>query len=192
LRLTTQKFYRVNGGATQLKGVVPDIILPDVYEAMDIGEKELTNVMAWDEIAQANYQKWPLPIENMNSLKANSSKRVADNEVFKKVKENSARFVKQKDITMYSLNLEQYRAEQKKLNEEAEKYNKMLEANTKLKASSLKEDLAEFGNDSTKIITAKNWRNDLQKDAYLEEAVFVMQDIWNYRITKHDEIPNDK
>ncbi len=186
LRLTTQKFYRINGGATQLKGVVPDIILPDVYGVMDIGEKELTNVMAWDEIAPADYQKWPLPIENMDELKANSSKRVADNVVFNKVKENSVRLEKQKDISVYSLNLEQYRAEQKKLNEEAEKFNKMYEAETKLKASSLKEDLAEFGNDSTKLITAKNWRNDLQKDAYLEEAVFVMRDIWNYRITKHD------
>ncbi|NJO90046.1 MAG: carboxy terminal-processing peptidase [Chloroflexia bacterium] len=128
----------------------------------------------------------------MKELKANSSKRVADNVVFGKVKENSARLEKQKDITMYSLNFEQYRAEQKKLNEDAEKYSKMLEAETKLKAFSLKEDLAEFANDSTKIVTAKNWRNDLQKDAYLEEAVFVIQDIWNYRITKQDEIQFDK
>ena len=150
LRLTTQKFYRVNGGATQLKGVIPDIILPDVYGAMEIGERELTNVMPWDEIAPAGYQKWPLPIENMSELKASSDKRIADNEVFNKVKENSLRLKKQKDMTEYTLNLDGYRSEQKKLNEEAKKYNKMLEAKTRLKAISLKEDIKNFGNDSTK------------------------------------------
>ncbi len=186
LRITIQKFYRVNGGATQLKGVVPDIILPDIYGSMDIGERELTNVMPWDEIPPADYQKWPLPIENMTDLKANSSKRVADNEVFNKVKENSLRLKKHGDITTYSLNLEMYREKQEKLNKEAEKFNKMLEADTKLKAFSLQEDLREFGSDTTKIKTAENWRKDLQKDAYLEEAVFVMQDIWNFRVTKKD------
>jgi carboxyl-terminal processing protease len=186
LRITIQKFYRVNGGATQLKGVVPDIILPDIYGSMDIGERELTNVMPWDEIPPADYQKWPLPIENMTDLKANSSKRVADNEVFNKVKENSLRLKKHGDITTYSLNLEMYREKQEKLNKEAEKFNKMLEADTKLKAFSLQEDLRGFGSDTTKIKTAENWRKDLQKDAYLEEAVFVMQDIWNFRVTKKD------
>lgn len=177
LRLTTQKFYRVNGGATQLKGVVPDIILPDIYGAIEIGERELTNVMPWDEIEPATYQKWQLPIGNMEQLQKSSSERVANNEVFSKVKENSIRLKKLREQTVYSLNLEEYREEQKKLNEEAKKFDKMLEADTKLTAKTLKLDIAEFENDSTKLASAKAWNKELKKDAYLEEAVYIIQDI---------------
>jgi len=177
LRITTQKFYRINGGATQLKGVVPDIILPDIYGAIEIGERELTNVMPWDEIAPANYQKWPLPIGNMEQLKQNSAARVADNEVFTKVKENSERLKKRNEQTVYSLNLEEYRETQKKLNDEAKQFDKMLEADTKLSAKTLKDDEIEFGNDSIKIASANAWHKELKKDAYLEEAVNIIQDI---------------
>ena len=177
LRLTTQKFYRINGGATQLKGVIPDVILPDIYGAREIGERELTNVMPWDEIAPAGYQKWPLAISNMEEIKANSKTRVIDNEVFKKVRENSNRMKEQMDVSKFSLNIDTYRAEQKKLSEEAKKFDKMLDAKTRLNAFSLKIDVTEFASDSTKIKTAEDWKKQIKKDAYLEEAVFVMQDI---------------
>jgi len=193
LRLTTQKFYRINGGATQLKGVVPDVILPDVFGARDIGERELTNVMSWDEIAPAGYQKWPLSISNMDEIRLNSKSRVSDNEVFNKVKENSEHLKKQKDKSKYTLNLKTYRAEQKKLSEEAKKFNKMLEANTIINAFTPREDLKELTSggttklnttspkgdlkDSTKLVARKAWLKGLKKDAYLEEAVFIIQDI---------------
>lgn len=177
LRLTTQKFYRVNGGATQLKGVIPDIVLPDVFGGVDIGERELTHVMPWDEIEAADYKKWQLPIENMEEIKAKSSKRIAENEVFNNVMANSERMKKHKDDTKYSLNIKEYRAEQEKLNEEAKRFDKMLEAKTKVVPGGLTEDLEEIEGDSVKIKTMQQWHKELKKDAYLEEVLFIMQDI---------------
>ncbi len=177
LRLTTQKFYRINGGATQLKGVVPDIILPDVYGAIDIGEKELDNVIPWDEISSVAYKKWSLPATNMLELKGNSEARIAKSSTFQMVKENSERLMKQKGLTKYSLNLKVYRQEQAKLKDEGKKYEKMLEAQTKLETFSLTDDLKKMESDSIKLASAKVWQSDLKKDAYLEEAVFIMQEI---------------
>ena len=55
VKLTLQKFYRVNGGATQLKGVTPDIIIPDRFEYLKFREKDNTTALPWDEIARAEY-----------------------------------------------------------------------------------------------------------------------------------------
>jgi carboxyl-terminal processing protease len=57
LKLTLQKFYRINGGSTQLKGVVPDIVIPDKYEYLKFREKDNTNALKWDEIAEARDYK---------------------------------------------------------------------------------------------------------------------------------------
>ncbi len=177
LRLTTQKFYRINGGATQLKGVVPDIILPDVYGAVEIGEKELDNVIPWDEILPVGFKKWSLPASNMIELKGNSNARIMKSSIFQLVSENADRLSKQKEMTKYNLNLKVYRIEQEKLNEESKKYEKILEAQTKLETFALSEDLKKMGTDSIKLASSKVWNADLKKDAYLEEAVFIMQEI---------------
>ncbi len=177
LRVTTQKFYRINGGATQLKGVIPDIILPDIYGAIEIGEKENDNAMQWDEIVPAFFNKWQLPIENMNQLKELSKERVAKNKTFSLVQENSDRLKSQSEISQYTLVLKDYHLQQLKLNEEAKKFDKMLEANTKLVVNSLTDDMANYAGDSTKISSAMVWIKEIAKDAYVEEAAYILQDM---------------
>jgi carboxyl-terminal processing protease len=177
LRVTVQKFYRVNGGATQLKGVVPDIVMPDIYGAFDFGEKELDNVMPWDEIAPANYKKWSLPISNMQQVKELSLARMAKNNTFTLVSDNAKRLKAQSEITQFPLNLKQYRDIQADRNNAAKKFDKMLDGDTKLAANWLADDFASFAGDTVKISSARNWHKELKKDAYLEEAVFIMQDL---------------
>src|SRR5690606_34288289 len=58
VKITTQKFYRVNGDATQLKGVLPDIEVPTRYTYLELGEKEQDHAMEWDQIDPANYKIW--------------------------------------------------------------------------------------------------------------------------------------
>jgi Periplasmic protease len=58
VKITMQKFYRINGGATQLKGVMPDVVLPDIYAHIDMGEKDLEYPMPWDEISKATYSEY--------------------------------------------------------------------------------------------------------------------------------------
>jgi len=56
--MTIQKFYRINGGSTQLKGVTPDIVVPTRYAYLDFGERDEKNPMEWDKIDKADYSLW--------------------------------------------------------------------------------------------------------------------------------------
>ncbi len=177
LRLTIQKFYRVNGGATQLKGVESDIILPDLYGGIEIGERELDDVIPWDEIDAAKYSKWSEQITNINVLKQNSIKRVAANEDFALVQKNSERMKRQRGITETSLNLKKYRTYQKELKKESKIYDNIFEDKTSVSAYLLKEDLDRMSGDSIKIAGANDWKKQLGKDAYLEETVKIMEEM---------------
>ena len=76
VKLTIQKFYRVNGGSTQLKGVVPDIILPDRYHYLELGEREQDYAMEWTEIPAVSYSQDVRKLEGLENLKAASAARV--------------------------------------------------------------------------------------------------------------------
>ncbi|TAD88155.1 MAG: tail-specific protease [Bacteroidetes bacterium] len=59
LKVTLQKFYRINGGSTQLEGVKPDIVMPDNWEFMDNKERSYENALPWDQVAKAAYRVVP-------------------------------------------------------------------------------------------------------------------------------------
>ncbi len=88
LRYTTNKFYRISGGSTQLKGVVPDIILPSVNDYLEVGEGSLENPMAYDEIAPADYEKLNRVKPYLPELEKRSHDRVAASKDFAYVKED--------------------------------------------------------------------------------------------------------
>src|SRR5688572_22847516 len=82
LKLTLQKFYRINGGSTQLKGVVPDIVIPDKYEYLKFREKDNANALQWDEIEEAKgFKKWEGGYD-LQTIKNLSNARIAKNPVF--------------------------------------------------------------------------------------------------------------
>jgi carboxyl-terminal processing protease len=66
VQFTIAKFYRINGGSTQHKGVVPDILFPSVIDHADWGESQEENALPWDSIARANYTTFS---ENKNTVK---------------------------------------------------------------------------------------------------------------------------
>ena len=92
MKLTTQKFYRIDGGATQLKGVIPDIVLPDEYSLLDLGEKEQEHSMKWDEISAVPYATWEKPVSSkVEKLRASSQERVEANSTFNLIQENRSK-----------------------------------------------------------------------------------------------------
>ncbi len=106
LKLTIQKFYRIAGGSTQLKGVVPDIILPSITDAMELGEASLKDSLPYDEVQKqkfALFRKQPLPIE---VLKASSAARREKNVDFQWIVSETNRFEKRKEENQISLNRE--------------------------------------------------------------------------------------
>jgi carboxyl-terminal processing protease len=114
LKVTIQKFYRIAGGSTQLRGVVPDVILPSIRDVMEIGEESLPQALPYDTIPPRTYtyaSKAPLPLTELgNRVKA----RIEANPEFQYILEDTRRIKERLDKNTVSLN-EQER--QKELDE---------------------------------------------------------------------------
>jgi carboxyl-terminal processing protease len=177
IKLTTQKFYRINGGATQLKGVTPDVILPDAYAYVDRGEKEQEHVMPWDEIAPCKYDTWKLDAEDYAQVRKSSRERYSKDPLFSLVEENAQHLKAQRDQELRSLNLEAYRAEEKKLKEEADAYKEAFKPIKGTTVVNLPSDLVTINSDTVRQKMNKEWVEGLQKDIYLNEACAILKDL---------------
>ncbi|WP_375416643.1 carboxy terminal-processing peptidase [uncultured Hymenobacter sp.] len=175
LKLTTQKFYRVNGGSTQFKGVVPDIILPDAYSYLEQGEKESDYPLKWDEIAPARYRPWDAS-PNFDKLRAASRTRVAASASFQVLDGIAQRMKKRKDDTVQSLKLTTYRTEQAEAKVEADKYEAAQKTTLPLAFSPLAADVRAKGGDTTQVNRAFRFTRTLKKDITVGEAVAVIED----------------
>ena len=175
LKLTTQKFYRINGGSTQFKGVMSDIVLPDPYSYLDQGEKESEYPLKWDEIAPARYKTWA-DAPAVAKLNAASQKRVATDPRFKLMSEMVQRMVQRKNDTSVSLKLTTYKAEQDKAKIESDKFEAAQKAAATINISALATDIQAQGSDTIKVNRAVRFVKPLRKDMTLREAVSVIQD----------------
>jgi carboxyl-terminal processing protease len=177
VKITTQKFYRINGGATQLRGVIPDIVLPDPYYLLDQGEKEQDYPMAWDEIAPAKYVAWK-PAYSVEKLKTNSEARVKANSGFGLLTDAAKRLKKQKDNTIVSLNFDKYAAEQKQYKEEAKKMDELDKEIPGIEVAALKADMAAtVDSDTVRASKNKAWYKTIKKDIYLNETVSIIDEM---------------
>lgn len=174
IKLTVQKFYRANGGSTQLKGVESDVVLPSPY--YEVGEKKDKDALKWDVVPQAEYATWQDPVD-VAPLKKKSAERVANNEAFKMINENIATLRKLDEQKTYPLDLANYRADQKKNAAALKRYDSVNDKVQPLNISSLKTDLDKIGTDTVKLARNKDWLKARNKDPYLSEAVNVMNDL---------------
>lgn len=176
LKLTIQKFYRVNGGSTQLHGVDPDIHFPDQYDSMKLGERDQQYPLPWDKIPAANY----LTLGNdFTKAKEKSNLRIETSEKFDLIREYTLLNHEKSKKTSYSLNLEEYQKEQREWKKTYEKYKDIYKLDTPLNTSVLMADEKELANDTTKLKIKQDWVKSINKDIYLEEALHVLQDIEN-------------
>ncbi len=183
LKLTTQKFYRVNGGSTQLEGVKSDVVVPDRYSYIDIGEKDQENPLAWDKISPATYDVWGGYIDFEKAIN-NSKARMAQNKQLQLIDQN-AKWVKEiRDDTVYSLNLEKYKAEIEENKKQSERFDAIDEYKSPLEYTSLPYELALIEKDSILAKKRDRWHENLSKDVYMEEAVNVLEDMKTNAIRK--------
>lgn len=176
-KITTQKFYRINGGSTQLKGVVPDVIVPDMYKYLDLGEKEMDYAMPWDQIAPAVYDEWVLKNgADLAKIKAKSAARVEKNEVFKMINASAEHLKHKQDNTVQTLSLVKYREELSNSKKEDDKFKDIDKEIADWDFKILKADETTVV-DSTKIERNKSFIKTLKKDIYLHEAMGVIKDI---------------
>jgi carboxyl-terminal processing protease len=174
LKTTIQKFYRINGGSTQREGVMSDIIFPDRYTYLDMGERDEESALPWDKIAPAKYE--PLPI-SYDQIIANSKKRIASNSYFNLIDENAKWIFERKDENTFSLNLNQFKKEMALSDAKIKKFKAISDYNNKLKFNSLPNEIALFEKDTLLKQKRERWHEDLQKDLYIEETLNVIAEI---------------
>jgi len=105
VKITIRKFYRVSGASTQLKGVMPDLVLPDVLNySTQFGESSLENPLPWDTIPSVNYSKLNLVHPYLDELRRRSSARIATNQDFLYIRQDIGQFQKMQADKTASLN----------------------------------------------------------------------------------------
>jgi carboxyl-terminal processing protease len=176
LKLTLQKFYRISGGSTQLKGVVPDIVIPDYYEYLKIREKDDPNALPYDEINKANYAMWQ-PGFSLQTVENLAKARVANDSVFRLIKTQTDILAKQDDKE-YPLEINQFKKEQKITRDAVKKIESLVRLNKNTQVSFLQQDQDRyFSADKDKTERYKQWLSNLGKDLYVDQAVKVINDM---------------
>lgn len=179
VKLTLQKFYRINGGSTQLRGVTPDIVIPDQLEYLKYREKDNPDALKWDEIQKATYSTF-IPLHDVTAVKTNSLQRIQSNSTFKAIKEGTALLEKINDKE-YSLNLLKYNEEQKQIKVVLKKMDDTSNLAKPLEISMLPIDIKKLSEDKdpNKLERRKQWMKSLTKDNYLKESINVVLDMIN-------------
>ncbi len=176
LMMTIQKFYRINGGSTQLEGVHSDIILPSRYTYMNIGERDLENPLKFDKVPPANYSLWN-NYQNFNQVIENSKNRIAENKYFKLIDKNSKWLRRAQDDTLVYLSLEAYENDLESHKNESLKYKAIRDYTTNLTYESPLYEQALLKTDSDLSEKRISWHKTLKKDIYIEEALTVLSEL---------------
>ena len=173
LKITTQKFYRVNGGSTQLKGVEPDIRIPTSYELLEQGERKDENAIAWDQIMSANYKPYGL---DFTKLTKKSKARINKDKHFELVKANAKRIKVKSDDNRYPMNLAAYSKEIKESKAFAKQFEALEDGKKKLSMTNLSATQALIAKDTVEKTKNEAWQKAITKDVYIAEAVNVLND----------------
>jgi carboxyl-terminal processing protease len=177
VKLTVQKFFRVNGGSTQLKGVIPDIILPDGWMFHEIGEKQEDFPMQWSQIEPVAYEQKVYNLKNLKKIQSMSAERVKKNSQFAKVYERAGLLKKQRDETKLPLSLENYRSYNAKIEAENKQFDNIFSLEIVNGVRNLNADLPSIEKDESKKSRNTDWIKNLKKDIYLMESLNIMHDM---------------
>lgn len=175
VKLTLQKFYRINGGSTQLKGVSSDIVLPDNLEYLKVREKDDVDALPWDEITKSPYADWKAGY-SLQTIKDLSNKRLENDPTFKLIQESTEWLSKQNDKE-YSLQIDKYRKEQTQIRSTIKQLEGLLKLKADLAVTPLTGEANRWPDDKSKQDRFAQWLKSLQKDIYLDQAVKVVNDM---------------
>lgn len=183
LKTTIQKFYRINGGSTQLEGVSSDVVMPDRYAYLKMGERDEAHALPWDKIEPAAYTIWS-HTSKFDQAIINSKKRIEENVQFKLIEENAKWIDNRSNENTYSLNLNKFKVAQNQIEETAKKFKPIVDYKNNLKFTSLPYELEGMNNDPVLKEKRERWHENLSKDIYVEEALNVLDDLQSKPVIK--------
>ncbi|MFN8243110.1 MAG: carboxy terminal-processing peptidase [Ferruginibacter sp.] len=175
VKLTLQKFYRINGGATQLKGVTPDVILPDWMEYKKFREKDNASALPWDEVPQADYKAWTSTISN-DAVVKETYNQLNTSTTFSKIK-SCVDWLQSYSEKEYSLNIVKYKEEQKRLKETYKQLEEASKLSKPLTVTNNTADLADVKSTEEKKDKNTKWLKAIGDDVYIDESVKVVSNM---------------
>jgi len=178
VKITTQKFYRINGGSNQLRGVIPDIILPDNFSEIEkVGEKQENYPLSWTEIEPVEHSQNVYQIKNMDKLRKKSKERISKDKSFVMVAGNAKRLAKNREMTYVPLSLKAYQEFYTQRNDEARQYKDMFK-NVKLPGThNLDADLDFIKENEKNEALNENFIEVTSKDPYIKETLNIVHDL---------------
>lgn len=176
LKMTIQKFYRINGGSTQVEGVYSDIAIPTRYSYMNYGERDIEGALKWDKVPQAKYTQVNL-YSNFSDVVNNSKERIASDSKFQLVNEYAKWLKKEQDDSSYSLNYNEYTKDIEKREKYAEKFKSVFKYQSDFTFFSPKYELPNLEKDKDLKEKREVWHKNLSKDMYVSEALAVLSQL---------------
>jgi len=183
IKLTTDKFYRISGGSTQLEGVKSDIIFPNRYSYIDIGERDLENPLSWDQINSASYSPLNKQLYYSKALE-NSKNRISKNEFFNIIDEQAKWVKEQQEDNIISLNYDTYKMDMDNNKKESEKFNKIDDFKSNFRFEWLKDNLPGEKVPDEIVERRNQWIDNLQKDLYVDEAINILSDLSSFNLNR--------
>ncbi|MBT3981660.1 MAG: carboxy terminal-processing peptidase [Bacteriovoracaceae bacterium] len=174
LKVTIQKFYRINGSSTQYKGVTPDIILPDPYDYVESGEQFLDYSLPWSKVNALSYNKWQPENKKLPSLLKKSQKRIKTNKNFKKIVDKVKILKTRRERTKQELSLRDFKQKIKLQKKQLDGF-EIKKLNYSMLFSDYsknKKKLDEVGKEER-----KTFEEGLSKDPFLEESLLIINDM---------------
>ncbi|MGG8496243.1 carboxy terminal-processing peptidase [Tenacibaculum sp. TC6] len=187
LKMTIQKFYRINGGSTQKEGVYSDISLPSRYSYMEFGERDLDGALPWDKVKQASYTP-KNSYSNFADVVYNSNQRVLNDQRFQKINEYAKWLKSNQDDNILSLDYREFKKESIRREEEVKKFQEVFKFESNLTFNSPKYEYQLFKKDTVLKDKRVAWHKNLKKDIYMNEALNVLSELQmkkEYSIVKH-------
>ena len=176
LKMTIQKFYRINGGSTQVEGVYSDIAMPTRFSYMKYGERDLEGALPWDKVPQASYTQVN-SYSNFSDVVTTSIERINKDPKFQLIDEYGKWLKNEQDDSTYSLNYKKYKKELKERETFSKKFNSVFKYKSNLAFDSPKYELPLFKDNKDLEEKRMVWHKNLSKDIYISEALNVLSQL---------------
>ncbi len=175
IKVTIQKFYRITGGSTQYKGVIPGIVLPSLFQHLQSGERYLDYSLPWDQIQPVEYTSFSGKLFDLDIIRKMSLRRVQRDPVFQTIAKEAQIAGERSKQTTVSLKLADVRRRMEEVSEER----KTLSAQFPNNQTEIFDDeqLETTEGQGAKKRDALSWQEELKKDPYVGEAKNIIVDM---------------
>ena len=174
LKITTDKFYRINGESVQLEGVKSDIVIPDSYKYIFNGEKDEENPLQWDKITPANFDKWAKR-DYLNKISSENQSRIDNDDYYSLINDRAQWLKDQQSNKTISLNFNSYNSFLIKQREKNKRFESLNKYENTLNFKLLKTEKQYIMSNKELLSSRNRWHRNLTKDLYIEEGVKALE-----------------